>query len=135
MPKLPNDHAILTRLALFAQLKTDNKDWFGVAEQVVGAIYVLSKHPDILCTEIIQQKTKAVFENQELPPPPPPVDSSEDQIMQEAGAEEEPVETPLPPSPKEDVSYFPLSQLLFIVGHVASKDSTPLFLLMANSLS
>jgi condensin complex subunit 1 len=89
---------------------------FSVAEQVISAIYSLAKHPDVLCTEIIQRKTKTVFENQL--PVPFPADPAEDQVMQEAGLSEEPDASSGVP---QDASFFPLSQLLFVVGHVASK--------------
>ncbi|KAF8543051.1 condensin complex component cnd1 [Trichophaea hybrida] len=115
MGKLSNDHAILVRLASLAELASDSKDWFGVAEQVIGAIYSLAKCPDVLCTEIIRRKTKTVFENKL--PTPSPTDPAEDQVMQEAGLEESDASPEVP----QDASFFPLSQLLFVVGHVAIK--------------
>lgn len=104
-----------------------------MAEQAIGAIYALAKHPDVVCTEIIRRKTKAVFQYDrpvQLPPDP-----AEDQVMQEAGLSEggehdtlpdaPPPEAPPPEAPPpeapHDLSFFPLSQLLFVVGHVASK--------------
>lgn len=116
--KLPNDHAVLVRLAAITEVVSDSKDWFGTAEQAISAIYALSKHPDMLCSDIIRRKTKEVFapsqsrraskrpEEQELEasglPSPPAEDSSE---------VEQPTQKPA----------FALSQLLFIVGHVAIK--------------
>jgi len=117
--KLPNDHAVLVRLAAMCELVSDRPEWFGVAEQAISAIYVLSKHPDILCSEILRRKTKYVFppqassrpttsgtdvERSQLPSPPP-----ED-------CAEEPEKTP-----KKQNSALALSQLLFIVGHIAIK--------------
>jgi condensin complex subunit 1 len=106
----------MVRVAALCGLKSDNKDWFGLAEQAIGAIYALAKHPDEICSEIVRRKTRAVFEGEHLPPPPDP---SEDQIMREAGQEME--EPEVPPEAPADASFFPLSQLLFIVGHVASR--------------
>jgi len=112
MGKLPNDHPIMEKLGALVQLPSENKDWYSMAEQAIGAIYALAKKPDLLCGDIIKRKTVAVFSD---PPAPPRQDDAEDQVMQEAGTAEEAGQLPNPQS------YFPLSQLLFIVGHVASK--------------
>ena len=111
--KLPNDHAILSRLAEMTELVSDSKEWFGVAEQAIGAIYTLSKYPDTLCSDILRHKTRSVFQQrvkddileatenlniQDAPPSPPP---------------EEPR--------KKQQGSLALSQLLFIVGHIAIK--------------
>jgi condensin complex subunit 1 len=136
--RLPNDHAVLVRLGALIDVESESKDWYGLAEQIIGAIYALSKHPDELCSAIIRRKTKAVFtpkpkeskqvdnlkqevdvvdsqidddgdvEMSELPSPPP-------EPEQEQAQEEEPV--------AEDAgqSALSLSQLLFVVGHVALK--------------
>lgn len=99
-----------------------------MAEQAIGAIYALAKHPDVVCTEIIRRKTKAVFQYDQPVQLPP--DPAEDQVMQEAGLSEGGEHDALPDAPPPEappsetppnVSFFPLSQLLFVVGHVASK--------------
>lgn len=134
MTKLPNDHAILVRLAALVELTSDSKEWFGVAEQAVSAIYALGKHPDVLCTDIIRRKTKAVFGGHQA-------------VREGSAAEEERNEdgdvdmmdvdmdapspmpvTQAPPQEEEGEKEgrkkggaFALSQLLFIVGHVAVK--------------
>ncbi|KAI5855220.1 condensin [Tricharina praecox] len=125
MGKLPNDHPIMERLAALVQLPSESKDWYGMAEQAIGAIYALAKKPDLLCGDIIKRKTVAVFSNL---PALPQQDGSEDQVMQEAGAPEE-AETAQQSNEPAAPSYFPLSQLLFIVGHVAIKQIVHLELL------
>src|SRR5947199_6680067 len=62
--KLPNDHAVLVKLAAITEMVDDSKEWFGVAEQAIGAIYALAKHPDTLCSDILRRKTKYVFQQQ-----------------------------------------------------------------------
>ncbi|KAF2670999.1 hypothetical protein BT63DRAFT_477558 [Microthyrium microscopicum] len=115
--RLPNDHAVLTRLAGMVELVSDNVEWFGVAEQAIGAIYALSKHPDILCTDIIRRKTKQVFGRKAQPAERDP----------DAMEVDDDNERPASPSPVVDVHGKPikssalLSQLLFTVGHVAIK--------------
>lgn len=127
--RLPNDHAVLTRLAAIMEVPTDSKEWYGVAEQAINAIYALSRHPDVLCSEIIRRKTRAVFSRQSSPPSsrdetrpsPSPAPASTE------GPEANPTtprsqQSPASPSKKQSTSdTVGLSQLLFIVGHVAIK--------------
>jgi condensin complex subunit 1 len=105
------------KLAAIIEIESDNKEWYGVAEQAISAIYTLSKHPDTLCSEILRRKTKHVFQQRTAktpeveepeeatqlvsPPPEPPVESGEPETKQKGS--------------------IALSQLLFIVGHVAIK--------------
>jgi len=112
--RLPNDNPVLTRLASMVELVSDSLEWFGVAEQALGAIYALAKHPDTLCSEIIRRKTKAVFSKPKAP---------------EADPDAMEVDTPASPTEPAQVdanckpvsSTATLSQLLFIVGHIAIK--------------
>lgn len=116
---LSNDHAVLTKLAAIIEVESDNKEWYGVAEQAISAIYTLSKHPDTLCSEIIRRKTKHVFQKRMEKAPEADPEVLPDQSQ---------VETP-PPEAASETSAEPeklkgsiaLSQLLFIVGHVAIK--------------
>ncbi|KAF4879788.1 Condensin complex subunit 1 [Colletotrichum siamense] len=130
--RLPNEHAVLARLAAITEVPSDSKEWYGVAEQAINAIYAISKHPDILCSEIIRHKTKRVFAT----PSSRPVSrderpSSRDEMASQSSRSEskEPDvdddasdgnETVVPPPKKRD-NAIALSQLLFIVGHVAIK--------------
>lgn len=134
--KLSNDHAVLGKLAAIIEVESDNKEWYGVAEQAISAIYALSKHPDNLCSEILRRKTKHVFKRRAVPPPPPQstLDQDNDTDMMDVDmmdvdtekpeqAEEAPQaekEASTPPESKQKGSVA-LSQLLFVVGHVAIK--------------
>ncbi|KAI5300313.1 Condensin complex subunit, partial [Ascosphaera atra] len=102
--RLPNDHAVLIKLAAIADVVTDSKEWYGVAEQAIGAIYLLSRHPDVLCSDIIKRKTRSVFQQPTRSPSPDEMDVDEER-----------------PASRGKSSPIPLSQLLFIVGHVAIK--------------
>ncbi len=114
--RLPNDHAMLAKLAAITEVPSDSKEWFGVAEQAINAIYALAKHPDVLCSEIIRHRTKLVFSPQSSRPNSPG----------EAHTGDAANTTVIGPDQhqaskgKED-STIALSQLLFIVGHVAIK--------------
>ncbi|KAI9892603.1 MAG: Condensin complex subunit [Vezdaea aestivalis] len=115
--KLLNDHAVLVKLASMVEIVSDSKEWFGVAEQALSAIYALAKHPDTLCSELIRRKTRHVFqatavqvsgEREEGDPdlpnglPSPPPEASEKATYQQRDS-------------------LALSQLLFIIGHIAIK--------------
>jgi condensin complex subunit 1 len=134
--RLPNDHAVLVRLAAITEVPTDSKDWYGVAEQAINAIYTLSRHPDVLCSEIIRRKTRAVFSRPSSRPSSQP--SSRPASRDEAQSVPSPASTaetgdgdptvagsqPAPSSPTKKQNKdntVGLSQLLFIVGHVAIK--------------
>ncbi len=119
--RLPNDHAVLAKLAAMTEIDSDSTEWFGVAEQAIGAIYALSRHPDTLCSDIIRRKTKQIFGHQEHNQP-----SGEPQEPDQTGLLSPPPEDAPSPAASEGPSQrargpMALSQLLFIVGHVAIK--------------
>ncbi|KAJ4991414.1 condensin complex subunit 1 [Stagonosporopsis vannaccii] len=129
--KLPNDHAVLVRLAAMCELESDSKEWFGVADQAISAIYVLSKHPDVLCSEIIRQVAKRVFAPK-APSRPSTSSGPKGDDAEPMDVDAEPMDVDddkeMPDAPAIDASQskkqnsaLALSQLLFIVGHVAIK--------------
>jgi condensin complex subunit 1 len=116
--KMSNDSAVLRMLSSIILIPSDSKDWFCVAEQAVGAIYVLSQHPDVLCSEILRQKTKAVFQRTSSTIPFSHEASPDDMDI------DEPAQLPSPPPERVGEDQKPsvaLSQLLFAVGHIAIK--------------
>lgn len=115
--KLSNDHAVLLKLAAVIEVESDNKEWYGVAEQAISAIYTLSKHPDTLCSEILRRKTRHVFQKRTTKTPEP---EQQDEASQMASPPPEEVVESVEPENKLKGSVA-LSQLLFIVGHVAIK--------------
>ncbi|GKT50463.1 condensin complex subunit 1 [Colletotrichum spaethianum] len=126
--RLPNDHAVLSKLASITEVPSESKEWYGVAEQAINAIYAISKHPDTLCSDIIRHKTKQVFaapqsrasSQPSSQPSSRPASRDESQSVQ---TDEDGNETIVPPAsqPKKRDAAIGLSQLLFIVGHVAIK--------------
>ncbi|KAF2819550.1 hypothetical protein CC86DRAFT_362428 [Ophiobolus disseminans] len=120
--KLPNDHAVLVRLAAMTEIVSDSKEWYGVAEQAIGAIYVLSKHPDVLCSEIIRRVTKRVFAGQAQVRPTTSSSTEEPSQLAASSDEAAPEEPAVEEAqPKKQNSALALSQLLFVVGHIAIK--------------
>ena len=123
--KMANDHAVLQMLASIILNPTESTDWYGMAEQAIGAIYVLSEHPDELCSEILRIKTRSVFERTKnrktlsrSPSPDPDAMDIDGMDVEEpeelAGEQEQAAES------KENPT-MALSQLLFAVGHIAIK--------------
>ncbi|KAF5023183.1 hypothetical protein F66182_4764 [Fusarium sp. NRRL 66182] len=117
--RLPNDHAVSARLAAITEVPSDSKEWYGVAEQAINAIYAVSKHPDTLCSDMIRRKTRQVFGSQSRPSSQP---------NSRPGSRDETKATPAADQivsqgekPKKRGNAIALSQLLFIVGHVAIK--------------
>lgn len=125
--RLPNDHAVPIRLAAISEVQSDSKEWYGVAEQAINAIYSLSKHPDTLCSDIIRRKTKTVFghKSQSRPQSRDETQQITQQVTQHIGAFADPTLTQIPGSqsdkPVNRDNATNLSQLLFVVGHVAIK--------------
>ncbi|KAI9850623.1 MAG: Condensin complex subunit [Thelocarpon superellum] len=111
--KLPPDHAILTKLSAMVEVVSDSKEWFGVSEQAIGAIYALSNHPDVICSAIVRRKTKAVFQQR--------VAATEEDGSPDAARLTSVSDTAPAPAPVPQRGASGLSQLLFIVGHVAIK--------------
>ena len=118
--RMPNDHAVSVRLAAITEVPSDSKEWYGVAEQAINAIYAISKHPDTLCSEIIRRKTKLVFGQSQSRSSSRPTSRDETKTLPDS----DPTMTQVPqasqPAKTRD-NAITLSQLLFIVGHIAIK--------------
>ncbi|KAK4540330.1 hypothetical protein LTR36_009287 [Oleoguttula mirabilis] len=126
--RLPNSHAVLVRLASLLDVQSDSRDWYGLAEQAIGAIYALSNHPDVICSEVIRRKTKAVFAPKAAPAKEQELEDS--QIDADGDVEMSDMVEPEPEAEPEKeqqaaeesgASALALSQLLFAVGHIALK--------------
>ena len=116
-----------------------SKEWFGMAEQAINTIYALGDHPDELCNEIIKKLSRRAFTRKPQPPAPDaPVDEERDPEAMVDDAEPPASAGFASQAPgSQDISaaqggsltsgekdvgdVFHLSQLLFVVGHVAIK--------------
>lgn len=104
-----------------------------MAEQAVNTIYNLSEHPDVLCNDLIKHLARRAFEPKEKPSQTeesrektPTQDAMDEDAVLNAGDEttiapSQPARSPQPTSPGDGGDAFELSQLLFVVGHVAVK--------------
>lgn len=132
--RMPNGHAVLRMLASILLLPSTSQDWYGMAEQAIGAIYVLSEHPDVLCSEVLRQKTRKVFsqtQNQQSisrsPSPRPEIEADADAMDIDQPEDNSNIHTTdtqqiqTEESPQKQNAATDLSQLLFTVGHIAVK--------------
>ncbi|KAI8335552.1 non-SMC mitotic condensation complex subunit 1-domain-containing protein [Chlamydoabsidia padenii] len=127
--RLPMSHPIFAKLKDIIIGRNMSMEWFGTAEQAINAIYLLGDHPDILCAEIIKIKSKELFSDG---------DESNDQekdfgedtmdIDQDEQTTQQTTSTQLDSTINQSLkkSPFELSQLIFIVGHVALKQTVHL---------
>ncbi len=128
LSRMPNNHEVLQMLASILLTTSASKDWYGMAEQAIGAIYILSDHPDSLCSEVLRQKTRLVFQQTKnlsslsrTPSPEPEPDAMDVDDEEEApNPESDPQQSEAPKAGQEKPS-IALSELLFTVGHIAVK--------------
>ncbi|PHH74117.1 hypothetical protein CDD82_5098 [Ophiocordyceps australis] len=118
--RLANDHAVPARLAAITQVSSDSNEWYGLAEQAINAIYAISKHPDTLCSDIIKLKTRRIFGGLEPSSGQSSRPTSRDETKMLSQDNQEMMSRAVEqPRTRNDI--IGLSQLLFIVGHVAIK--------------
>ncbi|CAE6447473.1 unnamed protein product [Rhizoctonia solani] len=131
--RLPMTNVVFTRLSDAIEQPSSSKEWFGMAEQAINTIYQLGEQPDTLCSELIKTLTRRVF----APPAkstPNSVNKDEDAEMADGDEDgettvqaPEPTQDPAVPEPSQPAksgdigNAFHLSQLVFVVGHVALK--------------
>jgi len=124
------DNPIFRKLQDAVEHPCRSKDWFGMAEQAINTIYALGEHPDELCNTIIKNLTRRAFVprpkaaaatdpdamDEDQPVGDKSVDKTEDgdvTMTQDGSMQDE--------KEKDVGDAFELSQLLFVVGHVAIK--------------
>nr|ODN98900.1 condensin complex subunit 1 [Cryptococcus depauperatus CBS 7855] len=61
--RLPMDNPIFIKLQEIIELSPKSPHWFAMAEQAINTIYLLGEQPDELCSQIIKDLTKKVFES------------------------------------------------------------------------
>ena len=122
------DHMIFRKLQDVVERPCRSKEWFGVAEQAINTVYVLGERPDILCDRLIKNLTVRAFSSKPKQAPAESEEADPDRMDQDGDEESAPAPAPQTQDggedddPDKDVGEaFELSQLLFIVGHVAIK--------------
>jgi condensin complex subunit 1 len=97
-----------------------------MAEQAINTIYLLGEQPDVVCDEIIKHLASKVFDSPQ-PVVTPPADDEPIQDEENMDLDDSATVTGVAtPASREKVGTdmgdaFLLSQLVFVVGHVAIK--------------
>jgi condensin complex subunit 1 len=126
--RFPMKEGIFRRLQQAIENPCRSTDWFGMAEQAINTIYALAEKPDQLCDAIIRNLTKRAFGKKDVPPVDPPNPNTDDPDRMDEDEES----TPQPELESTQAGTYngiggdrgdtlELSQLLFVVGHVAIK--------------
>ncbi|KAI7899931.1 non-SMC mitotic condensation complex subunit 1-domain-containing protein [Cokeromyces recurvatus] len=123
--RFPLNYPIFTRLKDIIETPTNNQLWFSFAEQAINTIFLLCKNPETLCEEIIRNKTNKVFGDKEISVSPTPSTEASTQndtstIMEfDLSMTQQALPFPQHPIYQDPLE---LSQLFFLVGHVALKE-------------
>ncbi|KZT53109.1 hypothetical protein CALCODRAFT_501450 [Calocera cornea HHB12733] len=133
--RLPMDNAIFRKLEEAIEWPCATAAWFGMAEQAINTIYLLGEQPDTLCQEIVKNLTRRAF----TPLPENRSPKARNEPLDKPGVPPTPgfnllddADTVAPTSPtatrtpgsaisNDFGDAFALSQLVFVVGHVAIK--------------
>jgi len=127
------DNPIFRKLQATVELPCRAEDWFGLAEQAINTIYALGEHPDVLCNDLIKNLTVKAFSRtpkskSESQPPaekdPEAMDEDHPGDVTQALSFDDMANAPEDSqgdNQKDTGDAFELSQLLFVVGHVAIK--------------
>jgi hypothetical protein len=135
------DNPIFHKLQEAVLNPSRSKEWFGLAEQAINTAYALGDHPDVLCNNLIKKLTVRAFtprpkpnaepasqpEEEQNPPAERDPDAMDEDHPESGDASRGSEDSaPVPEQTKEAKSSdagdaFELSQLLFVVGHVAIK--------------
>ena len=135
--RLDMDSAVFRKLQESIEHPCRSREWFALSEQAINTVYALGDRPEVLSNTIIRNLTRRAFRRRERPPPPSPDEEETTSTDAMAIDEDRPASTqPLismmpgstqgfggnPTKKSEDMGdAFELSQLLFVVGHVAIK--------------
>jgi condensin complex subunit 1 len=101
-----------------------SKEWFPLAEQIINTIYALADRPDALCDAIIKDLTRRAFQRgatSAIPQNSDPDAMDEDEITQPTSTMSSSQNATHSQGGKDIGDSFTLSQMIFVVGHVAIK--------------
>ncbi|KAF8269469.1 non-SMC mitotic condensation complex subunit 1-domain-containing protein [Lactarius quietus] len=138
--RLDMDSPVFRKLQEAIEHPCRSHEWFALSEQAINTVYALGDRPEVLSNTIIRNLTRRAFRRREKRPDEDPTDQDQDQDQDAVPMDEDrppstqPLISMMPgstqggtagvnPAKKSDDTgdAFELSQLLFIVGHVAIK--------------
>ncbi|EIN08162.1 hypothetical protein PUNSTDRAFT_102926 [Punctularia strigosozonata HHB-11173 SS5] len=122
--RIEMDSPIFRKLLDMVEHPCRSKEWFALAEQAINTVYALGDHPDQFCDTLIKDLTRRAFTPRT---PAQRAESAEkdpdamDEDAPEGTRDPSMTQDPVAEGSKDCGDAFQLSQLLFIVGHVAIK--------------
>ncbi|KAI0298641.1 non-SMC mitotic condensation complex subunit 1-domain-containing protein [Multifurca ochricompacta] len=140
--RLEMDSAVFRKLQEAIEHPCRSREWFALAEQAINTVYALGDRPEVLSNTIIRNLTRRAFRRREKSATPVPGERASLSLSSEQdpeGMDEDPPQSSLalistlpgsaqgtsegnPAKRSDDTGdAFELSQLLFVVGHVAIK--------------
>jgi len=134
--RIDMDSPVFRKLQEAIEHSCRSREWFALAEQAINTVYALGDQPEVLSNTIIKNLTRRAFRRREKSTYSVPEDQPSSAPNPDAMDEDPPQSTqalistmpgstqgPGNPAKKSDDTgdAFELSQLLFMVGHVAIK--------------
>lgn len=129
--RIEMDNPIFRKLQEAVEQPCRSREWFGLAEQVINTVYALGEHPDIFGDDLIKklsiraftkrQKSVPEAQDQETNLEKDPDAMNEDETEEPSQTKNDSTQKSSSPDDKDFGDAFELSQLLFVVGHVAIK--------------
>ncbi|KAH9963997.1 non-SMC mitotic condensation complex subunit 1-domain-containing protein [Lactifluus volemus] len=137
--RLDMDSPVFRKLQEAIEHPCRSREWFALAEQAINTVYALGDQPEVLSNTLIKNLSRRAFRRREKPVPSAAEEQALSAVPDEDAMDEDP-----PPSAQALISTMPgstqgaltgdtakksddtgdafeLSQLLFVVGHVAVK--------------
>jgi condensin complex subunit 1 len=137
--RLDMDSPVFRKLQEAIEHPCRSREWFALAEQAINTVYALGDQPEVLSNTLIKNLSRRAFRRREKPVPSAAEEQASSAVPDEDAMDEDP-----PPSAQALISTMPgstqgaltgdtakksddtgdafeLSQLLFVVGHVAVK--------------
>ena len=132
------DNQIFRKLQTAMENPCRTKEWFGLAEQVINTVYALGEHPDNFCDQLIKYLTIRAFSRppkaagesvakdpdlmNESHPADTTIDNGDVSMLDATQATQTQTTQATQDNDERDLGdAFELSQLIFVVGHVAIK--------------
>ena len=131
--RIEMENQIFRKLQEAVEHPCRSREWFGLGEQVINTVYALGERPDIFCNDLVKKLSIRAFTRRQRAAPesqdketgvePDPDAMNEDEPEAPSQMENSKDSTQNSPSPddKDLGDAFELSQLMFVVGHVAIK--------------
>ncbi|KAJ7650604.1 non-SMC mitotic condensation complex subunit 1-domain-containing protein [Roridomyces roridus] len=126
--RISMENPIFTKLQEAVEHPSRSKEWFGLAEQVINTVYALGEHPEVVCNGLMKRLTQRAFGRKAAAPSQADEEGEKekdpdamDEDQPENISQGSPASAESKPTSGDLGDAFELSQLFFVVGHVAIK--------------